>query len=255
MSTTKQDLTRQIDALNAEGIDDGRIWVDKKTGATVDRDGLEGLLAYARPGDTVVAHTLYRRVGTSNCQDLWTGHEVTSVAGPCTEPVRGADGHGSQEPDKIVDDVGRLALGEQVGCWCPTEICDVDDPLLVPPLVRVATAAARREAAVEPPASALPGFECEELPGPICRRPRCRGRDHHMQSAFGFRQEHPAGDRGDSTADRDGVTCFPVHTGDAPVKLFADVGPPADRLPTRAPEFSRFAGEDANAGFEQVGQG
>lgn len=59
-SMTKQDLTRQIDTLNTEGIDDGRIWVDKKTGATVERDGLEGLLAYARPGDTVVAHTLDR---------------------------------------------------------------------------------------------------------------------------------------------------------------------------------------------------
>ncbi|WP_327358011.1 recombinase family protein [Streptomyces sp. NBC_01304] len=60
VSTSKQDLTRQIDALNAEGIGDGQIWVDKKTGATVQRDGLAGVLAYARPGDTVVAHTLDR---------------------------------------------------------------------------------------------------------------------------------------------------------------------------------------------------
>lgn len=35
---TKQDLTRQIHALNAEGIGDGRIWSDK-AGATVRREG------------------------------------------------------------------------------------------------------------------------------------------------------------------------------------------------------------------------
>ncbi|MEU2869757.1 recombinase family protein [Streptomyces olivoreticuli] len=60
VSTGKQDLTRQIEALNAESIPDGRIWVDKKTGATVQREGLNQLLGYARPGDTLVAHTLDR---------------------------------------------------------------------------------------------------------------------------------------------------------------------------------------------------
>jgi len=59
VSTAKQHLERQLDALAAAGIPDERIYVDKKTGTTVDRDGLGQLLAYARPGDTVV-HTLTR---------------------------------------------------------------------------------------------------------------------------------------------------------------------------------------------------
>ena len=60
VSTTKQSLERQLDALNAEGIPDERTWADKKTGATVEREGLGRLLAYARPGDTIVVHTLDR---------------------------------------------------------------------------------------------------------------------------------------------------------------------------------------------------
>jgi DNA invertase Pin-like site-specific DNA recombinase len=60
VSTQKQDLARQIDALGKHGIPAGRIYSDKKSGATIDRDGLRALLAYARPGDTVVVYTLDR---------------------------------------------------------------------------------------------------------------------------------------------------------------------------------------------------
>jgi DNA invertase Pin-like site-specific DNA recombinase len=60
VSTTKQSLERQLDALAAVGLPDERIYVDKKTGGTVDRPGLTNLLAYARPGDTIVACTLDR---------------------------------------------------------------------------------------------------------------------------------------------------------------------------------------------------
>jgi DNA invertase Pin-like site-specific DNA recombinase len=60
VSTTKQSLERQLDALGAAGITDEHIYVDKKSGATVDRPGLTELLTYARPGDTVVVHTLDR---------------------------------------------------------------------------------------------------------------------------------------------------------------------------------------------------
>jgi DNA invertase Pin-like site-specific DNA recombinase len=60
VSTTKQSLERQLDALNAEGIPDERTWVDKKTGTTVEREGLGKLLAYARPGDMIVVYTLDR---------------------------------------------------------------------------------------------------------------------------------------------------------------------------------------------------
>lgn len=60
VSTTAQDLERQLDALNAAGIADGCVWSDKRTGATTDRPGLAALLAYARPGDTIVVYTLDR---------------------------------------------------------------------------------------------------------------------------------------------------------------------------------------------------
>ncbi|MCK0093579.1 recombinase family protein [Rhodococcus sp. F64268] len=60
MSTTKQDLDRQIDALTAAGVDPQRIYVDKKSGATLDRPGLTALLQYARGGDVIVVHTLDR---------------------------------------------------------------------------------------------------------------------------------------------------------------------------------------------------
>ena len=60
VSTTKQDLGRQIDALTVAGIASGHIYVDKKSGATTDRPGLKALLDYARPGDVIVMHTLDR---------------------------------------------------------------------------------------------------------------------------------------------------------------------------------------------------
>ncbi|HEY0933179.1 MAG TPA: recombinase family protein [Trebonia sp.] len=60
VSTTKQHLERQLDALSAAGIPDARIYADKKTGATVEREGLTALLAYARSGDTIVVYTLDR---------------------------------------------------------------------------------------------------------------------------------------------------------------------------------------------------
>jgi DNA invertase Pin-like site-specific DNA recombinase len=60
VSTTKQSLERQLAALNQAGIPDDRLYVDKKTGTTVDRPGLNTLLGYARAGDTIVVHTLDR---------------------------------------------------------------------------------------------------------------------------------------------------------------------------------------------------
>lgn len=60
MSTGKQDLERQIDALEREGIPAERIYVDKKSGATTDRPGLRAVFGYARDGDVIVTHTLDR---------------------------------------------------------------------------------------------------------------------------------------------------------------------------------------------------
>ncbi len=60
VSTKKQSLERQLDALSAAGLPDKRIYTDEKTGTTVDRPGLTKLLEYARPGDTLVVYTLDR---------------------------------------------------------------------------------------------------------------------------------------------------------------------------------------------------
>lgn len=58
VSTTKQHLDQQIDALDQHGVD--RIFSDKWTGRTSDRPGLRELLAHARAGDTVVVVALDR---------------------------------------------------------------------------------------------------------------------------------------------------------------------------------------------------
>jgi len=60
VSTAKQDLDRQLDALGAVGIPPEQIYVDKKSGATPNRPGLRSLLGYAREGDVIVVHTLDR---------------------------------------------------------------------------------------------------------------------------------------------------------------------------------------------------
>src|ERR1039457_7004908 len=60
VSTVKQDLDRQIDALEQAGIPRDRIYVDKKSGATTDRPGLREVIAYARARDVIVVHTLDR---------------------------------------------------------------------------------------------------------------------------------------------------------------------------------------------------
>ena len=60
VSTTRQHLDRQLDALTAAGIPPERIYADKKSGASTNRQGLTALLAYARSGDTIVVHTLDR---------------------------------------------------------------------------------------------------------------------------------------------------------------------------------------------------
>lgn len=95
VSTTKQSLERQLDSLGQAGIPDQQIYVEKKSGATVDRPGLAELLAYARPGDTIVVHTL-DRLGRNLREVLNLVHDlndkqigVRSLADPL--PINTAD--------------------------------------------------------------------------------------------------------------------------------------------------------------------
>src|SRR2546429_7355000 len=75
VSTTKQDLDRQVDALTGAGIESAHIYADKKSGATVDRPGLKALLGYARDGDVIVVHTL-DRLGRTLRQGLNLIHDL-----------------------------------------------------------------------------------------------------------------------------------------------------------------------------------
>lgn len=58
VSTTAQDLARQIDAMHAAGVAEKHIYVDKRTGANMDREGLTALLGFARLGDRINVLTL-----------------------------------------------------------------------------------------------------------------------------------------------------------------------------------------------------
>lgn len=60
VSTERQSLEQQHDALIAAGVDPARIYTDKRSGARDDRKGLEDLLDYAREGDVVVVVALDR---------------------------------------------------------------------------------------------------------------------------------------------------------------------------------------------------
>lgn len=95
LSSTKQSLERQLDALAAAGIPADRIFTDKRTGATVDREGLAALLTYAHAGDTIVVHTL-DRLGRNLREVLNLVHDlaergvgVRSLADPL--PINTAD--------------------------------------------------------------------------------------------------------------------------------------------------------------------
>ncbi|MCD0445899.1 recombinase family protein [Glycomyces sp. A-F 0318] len=75
VSTTRQNLARQIEALEHEGLPEKRIFVDKETDATVKPDGSNALLAYAREGDTIVVSTL-DRLGCNRFEVLNLVHDL-----------------------------------------------------------------------------------------------------------------------------------------------------------------------------------
>ncbi|SDY87594.1 Site-specific DNA recombinase [Modestobacter sp. DSM 44400] len=105
VSTTKQDLDRQVDALTAAGVAAERIWLDKKSGVTTDRPGLTALLAFARPGDVIVVHTL-DRLGRTVRDTLNLIHDLTD---------RGVGLRNLADPIKVdtanpADPMGQLAV-------------------------------------------------------------------------------------------------------------------------------------------------
>lgn len=75
VSTTKQHLDRQIDAILKVGVPMERLYVDKRTGSNVDREGLKKLISYVRPGDTIVVYTL-DRLGRNLREVLNVAHDL-----------------------------------------------------------------------------------------------------------------------------------------------------------------------------------
>lgn len=58
VSSREQNLDGQLDMLNLAGCE--RIFTDKTSGVTEQRPGWDGLMAYVRPGDTIVVAELSR---------------------------------------------------------------------------------------------------------------------------------------------------------------------------------------------------
>src|SRR3954454_21616644 len=107
VSTAKQDLDRQIEALADAGIARERIYVDKKSGATVDRPGLRAVLEHAREGDVIVVHTL-DRLGRTVRDTLNMIHELSERGvgvRSLADPIR-VD---SSRPDSPTGNVGSYA--------------------------------------------------------------------------------------------------------------------------------------------------
>jgi DNA invertase Pin-like site-specific DNA recombinase len=104
VSTTRQSLARQLDALSADGIPDEQIYTDKKTGSSLEREGLDQLLGYARPGDTIVVHTL-DRIGRNLREVLNLVHDLAG---------RGIGVRSLADPlpiDTTDEGMGRIAFG------------------------------------------------------------------------------------------------------------------------------------------------
>lgn len=104
VSTSTQDLARQIDALTKAGIDPANIYVDKKSGATTEHPGLLALLAYARTGDVIVVHTLDRIARTvflPPCGRHFTELRIETARVP---------------PHVAAAGIGRVPLSDTGGC-------------------------------------------------------------------------------------------------------------------------------------------
>lgn len=99
VSTDRQSLSAQEDALLAAGTH--RVFVDKRSGARGDREGLAALLDCARPGDTVVV-TALDRLGCSLTGVIRT-IEALTTAGIALRSLR--EGIDSMTP------TGRVLIG------------------------------------------------------------------------------------------------------------------------------------------------
>ena len=77
VSTGRQSLDQQLDALTAAGVDPERVYRDKLSGTSTreQRPGLAALLDYARPGDAIVVVGI-DRLGRNAAEVMTTIREL-----------------------------------------------------------------------------------------------------------------------------------------------------------------------------------
>jgi len=101
VSTQRQVLDQQLDALTAAGVDPERVWTEKMSGKRDDRPELAALLKYARKGDTIVVWRL-DRLGRSLSHVVRTVEDLTRRGVHVRSITDGAD---SSTP------TGRMMIG------------------------------------------------------------------------------------------------------------------------------------------------
>jgi len=101
VSTQRQVLDQQLDALTGAGVDPERIWTEKMSGKRDDRPELAALLKYARTGDTLVVWKL-DRLGRSLSHVVRTVEDLTKRGVHVRSITDGAD---SSTP------TGRMMIG------------------------------------------------------------------------------------------------------------------------------------------------
>lgn len=80
VSTTGQNLARQMDGLHAFGIEDARIFADKLSGKDFDRPEWQRLVKVAKPGDLIVVTSL-DRFGRNYDEMRETWHDLVKRRG------------------------------------------------------------------------------------------------------------------------------------------------------------------------------
>ena len=122
VSTAKQDLERQVDALTTAGIAAELVYLDKKSGATTDRPGLRAALAYARAtgfyGLQFVSTQMWRSSWSGpRGYSAWVSSHTTSAAvlGPIYWNVYCNNGKGYYDYYPVVQGyASRLGWGPTV---------------------------------------------------------------------------------------------------------------------------------------------
>lgn len=102
VSTSRQNLDRQLDALAAMGVDSDRIYADKVTGRTMDRPEWLRCVSHLKAGDTLIVDNL-DRLGRTSLEVIATVKELSDAG-----VVIRSKAQGELDPSTAT---GRLMIG------------------------------------------------------------------------------------------------------------------------------------------------